>query len=95
MSSTTTLVDVTAAEDYLMKFLLVEGVTGQEAAIAAAVSDELENRGPQLRHPLRRREQAHQVPDSYERVYEATFMIQGYAVSVWMRPGSVVSAIHA
>lgn len=39
--STTPPVDVKAAEDHLMKFLSVEGVTGQEAAIAAAVSDEL------------------------------------------------------
>jgi len=38
-------VDVKAAEDHLMKFLSVEGVTGQEAAIAAAVSDELEKVG--------------------------------------------------
>ena len=34
-------VDVKAAESHLMKFLSVEGVTGEEAAIAAAVSDEL------------------------------------------------------
>src|SRR5262245_18150079 len=34
-------VDVKAAEDHLMKFLLVEGVTGEEAAIAASVTDEL------------------------------------------------------
>jgi len=38
-------VDVKAAEDHLMKFLSVEGVTGREAAIAAAVSDELEKVG--------------------------------------------------
>jgi tripeptide aminopeptidase len=41
MSTTTSPVDVKAAEEHLMRFLLVEGVTGQEAAIAAAVSDEL------------------------------------------------------
>ena len=35
-------VDVKAAESHLMKFLSVDGVTGEEAAIAAAVSDELE-----------------------------------------------------
>lgn len=33
--------DVKAAEDRLMKFLAVEGVTGHEAAIAEVVSDEL------------------------------------------------------
>jgi tripeptide aminopeptidase len=33
--------DVKAAEDHLMNFLAVEGVTGEEAAIAAAVSDAL------------------------------------------------------
>lgn len=33
--------DVKAAEDHLMNFLSVEGVTGEEAAIAAAVSDAL------------------------------------------------------
>jgi tripeptide aminopeptidase len=37
--------DVKAAEEHLMKFLSVEGVTGQEAAIAAAVSDELKKVG--------------------------------------------------
>src|SRR4051812_27999721 len=45
MSSATPPVDVKAAEDHLMKFLSVEGVTGQEAAIAAAVSDELKKVG--------------------------------------------------
>jgi tripeptide aminopeptidase len=45
MSSTTTPLDVIAAEDHLMRFLSVEGVTGQEAAIAAAVSDELKKVG--------------------------------------------------
>jgi tripeptide aminopeptidase len=45
MSSTTIPVDVKAAEDHLMRFLSVEGVTGQEAAIAAAVSDELKKVG--------------------------------------------------
>src|SRR5262245_4630722 len=44
MSSTVPL-DVKSAEDHLMRFLLVEGVTGQEAAIAAAVSDELKKVG--------------------------------------------------
>ena len=38
-------VDVKSAEKHLMKFLSVEGVTGQEAAIAAAVSDELKKVG--------------------------------------------------
>ncbi|MBB3021505.1 tripeptide aminopeptidase [Microvirga lupini] len=37
--------DVAAAEDHLMRFLSVEGVTGQEAAIAAAVSDALRKAG--------------------------------------------------
>ena len=45
MSTATSSVDVKAAEDHLMKFLSVEGVTGQEAAIAAAVSDELKKVG--------------------------------------------------
>src|SRR5262245_9255973 len=45
MSSSTPPVDVKAAEDHLMRFLAVEGVTGQEAAIAAAVSDELKKVG--------------------------------------------------
>jgi tripeptide aminopeptidase len=43
--STTPPVDVKAAEEHLMRFLAVEGVTGQEAAIAAAVSDELKKVG--------------------------------------------------
>ena len=34
--------DVQSAEAHLMRFLLVEGVTGQEAKIAAAVSEELQ-----------------------------------------------------
>jgi tripeptide aminopeptidase len=38
-------VDVKAAEDHLMRFLAVEGVTGQEKAIAEAVSDELKKVG--------------------------------------------------
>jgi tripeptide aminopeptidase len=45
MSDSTPSVDTKAAEDHLMKFLSVEGVTGQEAAIAAAVSDELKKVG--------------------------------------------------
>jgi tripeptide aminopeptidase len=45
MNSTTPPVDVKAAEEHLMRFLSVEGVTGQEAAIAAAVSDELKKVG--------------------------------------------------
>jgi tripeptide aminopeptidase len=45
MSSTNPPVDVKAAEEHLMRFLAVEGVTGQEAAIAAAVSDELKKVG--------------------------------------------------
>ena len=45
MSSTAIPLDVAAAEDHLMRFLSVEGVTGQEAAIAAAVSDALKTAG--------------------------------------------------
>ncbi len=45
MNSTIPTVDAKAAEDHLMKFLAVEGVTGEEAAIAAAVSDELKKVG--------------------------------------------------
>jgi tripeptide aminopeptidase len=37
--------DVATAEGHLMRFLGVEGVTGEEAAIAAAVSDELQKVG--------------------------------------------------
>ncbi|MCC6776450.1 MAG: M20/M25/M40 family metallo-hydrolase [Hyphomicrobiales bacterium] len=45
MSSTAASVDAKAAEDHLMKLLSVEGVTGEEAAIAAAVTDELKKVG--------------------------------------------------
>jgi tripeptide aminopeptidase len=45
MSTPKSFVDVKAAEDHLMNFLCVEGVTGEEAAIAAAVSDELKKVG--------------------------------------------------
>jgi tripeptide aminopeptidase len=45
MGSATIPLDVKAAEEHLMRFLMVEGVTGQEAAIAAAVSDELKKVG--------------------------------------------------
>ena len=41
MSSTSVPLDVAAAEEHLMRFLSVEGVTGYEANIAAAVSDAL------------------------------------------------------
>jgi len=34
MSNTTIPLDLKAAEEHLMRFLSVEGVTGQEAAIA-------------------------------------------------------------
>src|SRR5262245_39999000 len=37
--------DTKAAEEHLMRFLSVEGVTGHEAAIAAAVSDEMKKVG--------------------------------------------------
>ena len=45
MSNSAIPLDVAAAEDHLMRFLSVEGVTGQEAAIAAAVSDALKKAG--------------------------------------------------
>jgi tripeptide aminopeptidase len=45
MRKTASSVDVKAAEDHLMKFLSVEGVTGEEAAIAAAISEELKKVG--------------------------------------------------
>jgi tripeptide aminopeptidase len=45
MSSTSVPLDVVAAIDHLMRFLSVEGVTGQEANIAAAVSDALQRVG--------------------------------------------------
>jgi tripeptide aminopeptidase len=45
MSSATIPVEVASAEAHLMRFLSVEGVTGEEAAIAAAVSDELKKVG--------------------------------------------------
>ncbi len=45
MCSTTIPVDVKAAEEHLMRFLAIDSVTGQEAAIAAAVADELKKVG--------------------------------------------------
>src|SRR5215831_20552293 len=45
MSSTTPPVNVQAAEDHLMRFLAVEGLSGQEKAIGAAVIDELKKAG--------------------------------------------------
>ncbi len=45
MSSAKIPLDVKSAEDHLMKFLSVEGVTGQEKAIAEAVADELKKIG--------------------------------------------------
>ena len=45
LSSTSVPLDVAAAEEHLMRFLSVEGVTGQEANIAAAVSDALKKVG--------------------------------------------------
>src|SRR5262245_58694829 len=44
-STTTPPVDVKSAEEHLMRFLAIAGVTGQEAAMAAAVSDELKKVG--------------------------------------------------
>jgi tripeptide aminopeptidase len=43
--STTIPLDVQTAEDHLMRFLAVEGLSGQEAAIAAAVTHELKKVG--------------------------------------------------
>src|SRR5262245_63749528 len=45
MSSTMIPLDEKSAEAHLMRFLAIDGVTGQEAAIAAAVSDELKQVG--------------------------------------------------
>ncbi|MBS7707595.1 M20/M25/M40 family metallo-hydrolase [Chelatococcus asaccharovorans] len=45
MKSPAIPLDVEAAVDHLMRFLAVEGVTGQEANIAAAVSDALKKAG--------------------------------------------------
>jgi tripeptide aminopeptidase len=45
MSNADIPLDVASAEAHLMRFLKVEGVTGKEAAIAAAVSDELKKVG--------------------------------------------------
>lgn len=45
MKSTPFPIDEQAAEAHLMRFLEVEGVTGEEAAIAAAVADELQKVG--------------------------------------------------
>jgi tripeptide aminopeptidase len=45
MSSTAPPVDVKAAEDHLMRFLAVEGLSGQEKAIGNAVIDELKKVG--------------------------------------------------
>ena len=45
MSKPSIPLDVAAAEGHLMRFLSVEGVTGQEANIAAAVSDALKKAG--------------------------------------------------
>lgn len=45
MSNNSIPLDLAAAEDHLMQFLLIEGVTGQEANIAAAVCDALKKVG--------------------------------------------------
>lgn len=45
MSSTSIPLDVAAAEAHLMQFLSVDGVTGQEAKIAATISDALKKVG--------------------------------------------------
>ena len=57
--------DVKSAEQHLMRFLEVEGVTGQEKAIAEAVSDELKKIGvPGVGHSLRHGQQAHSSADT-------------------------------
>jgi tripeptide aminopeptidase len=45
MGDSSISLDVAAAEEHLMRFLSVDGVTGQEANIAAAVSDALKTAG--------------------------------------------------
>jgi tripeptide aminopeptidase len=45
MSTETPPVDVKSAQEHLIRFLLVQGVTGQEKAIAEAVTDELKKVG--------------------------------------------------
>lgn len=45
MSNAAELVDIAAAEDLLLRLISVEGVTGKEAKIAAAVSDALQKAG--------------------------------------------------
>src|SRR5262245_28469600 len=45
MKSNSVPLDVAAAEAHLLRFLAVEGVTGQEKAIAEAVTDELKKVG--------------------------------------------------
>ena len=45
MATSAIPLDVKSAEERLMRFLSVEGVTGQEAKIAAAVRDELKKIG--------------------------------------------------
>jgi tripeptide aminopeptidase len=45
MSSTLPPLDVKSAEDHLMRFLAIEGLSGQEEAIGAAVTDELKKVG--------------------------------------------------
>lgn len=45
MSTSNIPLDVKSAEDHLMRFLAVEGVTGQEKAIAETVADELKKVG--------------------------------------------------
>jgi tripeptide aminopeptidase len=45
MSATTPHVDLAAAEERLMRFLAVDGVSGEEAAIAELISQELKGIG--------------------------------------------------
>jgi len=45
MSSVVDYLDVVSAENYLLRYLSIEGVTGQEAKIAAAISEDLQALG--------------------------------------------------
>jgi tripeptide aminopeptidase len=72
-------VDTKAAENHLMRFLSVDGVTGQEAAIAAAVSDALKKVGVP--------ESAIRFDDANERIPAPTQTGNLYADLPGTRPG--------
>ncbi len=65
MSNSSIPLDVAAAEEHLMRFLSVEGVTGQEKPTSRlAVSDALKKVGvPDFGDPFRRCQQAHSAAD--------------------------------